>query len=325
MLADITITAKDVAQAEERVRTCKKAWERFGCRIVTDKELNEANTHLAQGAGEWRRLHSLAWKAIQLKFGMYWLIEHTGVATWGWLVGGMIVGTAAVALAAVPLVLVFGRPLPVFVGLALCFLLTGSVTAAVLLPLSGRDIAREVGELRARLRVRRGHITVLQERLQGWRNHLSLLRKVLYVHEEYKNAVERHTQLVELLNNRRYQLVHSNWRSLRGTAFEDFVAEIFEELGFTVEKTKASGDQGVDLIVTGRGRRIAVQTKGYKGSVGNKAIQQVYAGMALYQCRECAAVTNSSFTSGAIDLARSVGCRLIDGRGIPRLIEGELY
>lgn len=325
MLADRKITAKEVDRAEERVRTCKKAWERYGCRVVTDKELNEANTHVSEGAGELRRLSSFAWMATQLKFVVYWLINHTGVATWGWLVGGLMGGTAAVALATVPLVLVFGHLLSIFVGLALCFLLTGSVTAAVLLPLEGADIAREVGELRARLRTRKGNIAVLEQRLQDWRNHLTLLREVFYVQEEYEDAVERHTELVDLLSNRRYQLVHSNWRSLRGIAFENFVAEIFEELGFTVEKTKKSGDQGVDLIVKGKGKRIAVQTKGYKGSVGNKAIQEVYTGMAFYQCRECAAITNSSFTSGAKNLARSVSCRLIDGRGIPQLIEGELY
>ena len=64
---------------------------------------------------------------------------------------------------------------------------------------------------------------------------------------------------------------------------------MFEELGFSVRTTKASGDQGVDLIVKGRGRRIAVQTKGYEGSVGNKAVQEVYAGMKFCCCRECIA------------------------------------
>src|SRR5262245_48824457 len=155
MLADLPISATDVTRAEESVRTRKKAWERHGYRIVSDKELKEARTYLAQCRDELRALHSLTWKAVQFKTGLYWLIAHSGVATWGWLVGGLIVGTTAVALATVPLVLLFGHLLPVLSGLALCFLLTGSITAAVLLPLSGRDIAREVDELRTLLRDRR--------------------------------------------------------------------------------------------------------------------------------------------------------------------------
>jgi restriction system protein len=84
---------------------------------------------------------------------------------------------------------------------------------------------------------------------------------------------------------------------LRGTDFEDFIAEVFEGLGFSVRATKATGDQGVDLIVRGRGRLIAVQAKGCEGGVGNKAVQEVYAGMDFYRCRECIAITNSYFTA----------------------------
>jgi hypothetical protein len=325
MLTDIIITAKDVARAAADVRACKSAWERYGCRIVTDKELMEADAHVSQGIRELRRLHSLAWRVEQLKFGLLWMAERTGVATWGWFVGGLIVGTAAVALAAIPLLLVFSSALPALVSLALCFLFAGAPAAAVLLSLADKGLAQEVDELRARLRTRKQHIAEFRQRLQKWKDRLSFLNKVRDAQEEYEAAAKRHARLVDLLSSRRYQLAHSNWRSLRGTAFEDFIAEIFEELGFAVEKTKATGDQGVDLIVSGRGRRIAVQTKGYKDSVGNKAVQEVYAGMTFYDCRECVVVTNSYFTSGAVDLARSVGCRLIDGRKIPRLIEGELY
>ncbi len=79
------------------------------------------------------------------------------------------------------------------------------------------------------------------------------------------------------------------------------------------------------MVVTGKGRRIAIQAKGYDGSVGNKAVQEAYAGMSFYKCAECAAITNSQFTSGAEELATSVGCRLIDGSLIPSLIEGRIY
>jgi len=96
-------------------------------------------------------------------------------------------------------------------------------------------------------------------------------------------------------------------------------------LGYTVEKTPTTGDQGVDLIIAGKGRRIAVQCKGYKNRVGNAAVQEVYAGATFYGCQECAVITNSSFTSGAINLARTVGCQLIDSKALPALIRGEVY
>jgi restriction system protein len=130
--------------------------------------------------------------------------------------------------------------------------------------------------------------------------------------------------LEALLANRRYRLAQYDWRSLRGTPFEDFLAEVFTELGYSVQKTKVTGDQGVDLILSGKRSRIAVQTKGYAESVGNGAIQEAYAGMAFYECDRCVAVTNSSFTAAARELAEKVGCVLIDGHMIPELIKGRI-
>ena len=36
---------------------------------------------------------------------------------------------------------------------------------------------------------------------------------------------------------------------MKGAEFESFMKEVFEILGYTVEKTKTSGDQGIDLII----------------------------------------------------------------------------
>ena len=325
MFADITVTANDVARAERRVQDLKRAWERHRCRSVSREELNEAENHIEKGEREISQFYSLTWKGRQVKFRLLWLTHRTGVTSSGWFAGSVLVGTVAVALAVVPLMILFGRITSVFLGLAICFFLASGFAALGFRRLSGKDLGVEVGTLRTRLATRLGTIAKLKGYLHDWQSHLVTLRDVRRAQADYVRAVERHRELVDLLNNRRYRLAHSDWRSLRGVPFENFIAEIFEELGYTVTKTKTTGDQGVDLIVTGKGRRIAVQTKGYKGSVGNTPVQEVYAGMAHYRCTESVAITNSSFTSGALSLARSVGCTLIEGRNIPRLIEGDLF
>src|SRR5262249_54090334 len=132
-------------------------------------------------------------------------------------------------------------------------------------------------------------------------------------------------EVADILASVKYQLLHTNWRDMRGTPFEDFLGRVFESLGYRVQFTKASGDQGADLLLTGKGIRAAIQTKGYKDRVGNHAVQEIVAAMAFYQCTSCAVITNSQFTSGAIDLAQANGCRLIDGSQIPDLIEGRIY
>jgi restriction system protein len=93
-------------------------------------------------------------------------------------------------------------------------------------------------------------------------------------------------------------------------------------LGDKVDMTKASGDQGIDLILTAPGRRSGIQAKGYTDNVGNSSVQEAYAGRVFSSCDSCAVVTNSDFTPAARGLAARVGCALINGTQIPTLIEG---
>jgi hypothetical protein len=115
----------------------------------------------------------------------------------------------------------------------------------------------------------------------------------------------------------------THWKSLQGIPFEIFLGDIFRQWGFKVETTKASGDQGVDLIISRNNMRIAIQAKGYSSAVGNSAVQEVYAGMKHYNCQKCVVITNSTFTSGARSLATSVGCLLLDEQSIVGLINGQ--
>jgi hypothetical protein len=109
------------------------------------------------------------------------------------------------------------------------------------------------------------------------------------------------------------------WRHLTGETWEGYLEQIFLKHGYKVERTKVTGDQGVDLIVSHGRIRLAVQAKGYAGSVGNKAVQEAVAGRLYYQCTHSAVITNSSFTKSARELAQKTDCILIDGSGIGRL------
>lgn len=112
---------------------------------------------------------------------------------------------------------------------------------------------------------------------------------------------------------------------MQGIEFENFLADVFLELGYKVETTKVTGDQGVDLVASKNGRSIAIQAKGYPSTtVGNKAVQEAHAGMGFYGCDVAVVITNSTYTSGARELAERIGCLLIDRDQIPSLIEGRI-
>ena len=99
---------------------------------------------------------------------------------------------------------------------------------------------------------------------------------------------------------------------MTGVEFENFMANVFAKKGYPVQLTPASGDQGVDLLLTIDERRVAVQLKRYTGPVGNAAVQAAFAGMFHYKAKEAWVITTSSFTPGAKQLAKSTGVRLID-------------
>lgn len=96
-----------------------------------------------------------------------------------------------------------------------------------------------------------------------------------------------------------------------GISFEHQCAAVLKSKGFkNVVVTKASGDQGVDIIAEYDNEKYAIQCKCYSKPVGNKAVQEVFSGMAYYKCDRSIVLTNSTFTKSATELAKRIGVDL---------------
>lgn len=89
-----------------------------------------------------------------------------------------------------------------------------------------------------------------------------------------------------------------------GHDFEKYCAKLLRKNGFHhVEVTRGSGDQGIDILAYRRRRKYGIQCKCYSYYLGNKAVQEAYAGMKFYECDVAAVLTNQYFTNSAIALA----------------------
>lgn len=97
-----------------------------------------------------------------------------------------------------------------------------------------------------------------------------------------------------------------------GVRFEEWLANFFRARGYRVQTTPRTGDYGVDLVLERNGQKIVVQAKRWKGKVGPKAIQEIYAGKTYYGADVAMAVTNSYFTYEAKRLAKKTGVVLWD-------------
>jgi len=111
---------------------------------------------------------------------------------------------------------------------------------------------------------------------------------------------------------RRFEIV----RVMSGPQFEVFVAELFRAMGHRATMLGGAGDQGVDIVVSYPGERVAVQCKNYKRAVGNKAVQEVFAGARHHSCQRAWVVAPAGFTRAAYELAESTGVSLYDANAI---------
>jgi len=107
-----------------------------------------------------------------------------------------------------------------------------------------------------------------------------------------------------------------------GSEYEAYCARILVEAGWKVWNKGDSGDQGVDLVAERDGVTVAIQCKRYRSSVGNSAVQEIYAGKATVSASAMAAVvTNAPYTRSAKELAGVTGVFLLHHDELPQLVD----
>ena len=108
---------------------------------------------------------------------------------------------------------------------------------------------------------------------------------------------------------------------LTGFEFEEYMAQVLKDNGFRhVEVTVECGDQGVDILAVRNGKTYAIQCKNYADMVGNKAVQEAYAGAQYYGCDIPVVVCPTDFTIPARELAESTGVELWDGERLSHMM-----
>jgi hypothetical protein len=84
-----------------------------------------------------------------------------------------------------------------------------------------------------------------------------------------------------------------------GHEYERFCADLLSKYGWETSVTKATGDQGVDIIAHYNGLRVVFQCKFYSSPVGNKAVQEVVAARIHEQADLGVVISNTTYTRSA--------------------------
>jgi hypothetical protein len=178
-----------------------------------------------------------------------------------------------------------------------------------------------LSELDARIAAAQGRANEARRR---WESAYEVYSRRAGIRQPRPEAGEEYTREPYPAQSPMEALLRERWWEMKGTEFERFLRRVFRHLGYAVELTPKTGDQGIDLILTAPGRRIGVQAKRWANNVGNEAVMAAYAGRAYYHCDSCIVITTSDFTRHAKELARGIGCRLLPGQRIPDLIRGNI-
>lgn len=108
---------------------------------------------------------------------------------------------------------------------------------------------------------------------------------------------------------------------MSGLEFEEYTAKLLKKLHYrNVSVTKASGDQGIDVLAEKDGISYAIQCKNYSDKLDNTPVQEACAGKQFYGCDVGVVITNSTFSDGARELADATGVLLWDRNELQDMI-----
>ena len=153
-----------------------------------------------------------------------------------------------------------------------------------------------------------------------------LIAKILFPTAETDADIET---LIAIMNLPEEILDAAYWTiedvdEVTGLAFEKIICDLFNGMkNFSAEKTPDTNDYGADVVVKSLAddTGLLIQCKhkeNPENSIGNKGVQEICAAVAWYEKKyfgrkfQSVVVTNAkNFTSGAINLAKQNGVRLI--------------
>lgn len=115
--------------------------------------------------------------------------------------------------------------------------------------------------------------------------------------------------------------------------FEYLVADLWEEIGYDTQRTKGSGDDGVDVIAVKNGyvrsniQKVVIEAKHYRGdnTVGASVIREMPGAEKMHDADMSVVVTSNIFTNHAKRTAEKLDVELVNGKElIQRLNQSEL-
>lgn len=314
----------DLVDAKKNAEIWENLWKSHGYYHVSDGDIDQVNNEINKINAKFYEYSSIKTAQKLILYIIAKILIFIKQKNFNVIVLGSIFGAVLSTICIIPLVLLKVKLVFVLIILSIIYFLAIIILYFLFVYKDIFDLLNIIENCRGYFKNKREILPRLNSEINALINRkqkLAQIREIENSYYKYKNECDR---FEKIFNSERNLLISGKHRELRGVEFEDWIEKVLLRLGFQVERTKASGDQGVDLIASNFNRRIAIQAKGYSDNVGNKAVQEVFAGAAYYSCEIKVVITNSFFTSGANDLAKKCGVILIDYNQLPEFVDGKI-
>ena len=137
--------------------------------------------------------------------------------------------------------------------------------------------------------------------------------------ERRQREAERARHEAEMARRRK---IREHWMSLSGPEFERELGTLFSHMGYRVESTPVSGDQGIDLILRKDGKTTVVQCKSHRKPVGPAVARELYGSMVASHADSAILACTGGFTRGVEEFVRGKPIALVSASEIATLGEG---
>ena len=144
------------------------------------------------------------------------------------------------------------------------------------------------------------------------------LREKVKNYEKSQRDYQLSLEIAEVERQRRRE---EYWESLRGVEFEESLGQLYSNLGYAVEITKASGDGGVDLFLQKDEKVIVVQCKGHKKPIGVGTARDLYGAMMHFEANSAILACPAGFTAGVVKFATDKAIQLVSATELVAMAE----
>ena len=140
--------------------------------------------------------------------------------------------------------------------------------------------------------------------------------------EMVRREAERARQEAERTRQRKRE---GYWMSLSGIEFERELGTLYGNLGYSVESTPRSGDQGIDLILRKNGKKTIVQCKRYKDPAGPAVARELLGSLVASSADNAILACTGGFTQGVKEFVRGKPIALLSTAELAKMGESIQY